>query len=132
MRSKIEDRGAIGASRASRSDAIEDREAMLSKHRETTEASRSDAPGASQMMTRRGLKGEAPFVHLIALSEAFLKGLVSTRCGAPSPVLVVNVLLERGFLTGEADVKAHWGCVRLMLRFLAPNHGLFEPPRTSD
>ena len=51
---------AIEASRASRSDAIEDREAMLSKHREAIEASRSDAPGASQMMTRRGLKGEAP------------------------------------------------------------------------
>ena len=30
----IEDRAAIEASRASRSDAIEDREAMLSKHRE--------------------------------------------------------------------------------------------------
>ena len=81
----IEDRGAIEASRASRSDAIEDREAMLSKHREAIEASRSDviedrgaieasrsdAPGASQMMTRRGLKGEAPPArHHRAIADA--------------------------------------------------------------
>ena len=64
----IEDREAIEASRASRSDAIEDLGAMLPKHREEIEASRSyvietsrsDAPGASQMMTRRGVEGEAP------------------------------------------------------------------------
>ena len=64
--SKIEDRGAIGASR---SEAIEDREAKRSKiakrcdrrsRSDVIEASRSDAPGASQVITRRGVKGEAP------------------------------------------------------------------------
>ena len=38
----LRNREAIVASRASRSDAIEDREAMLSKHREAIKASRSD------------------------------------------------------------------------------------------
>ena len=37
---------------ASRNDVIEDSGAIV--------ASRSDAPGASQMTTRQGLKGEAP------------------------------------------------------------------------
>ena len=44
---------------------------MLSKHREAIEASRSDAPGASQMMTRRAVKGEAPPArHHRAIADA--------------------------------------------------------------
>ena len=73
----IEDRAAIEASRASRSDAIEDREAIeasrsdVIEDRGAIEASRSDAPGASQMMTRRGVKGEAPPArHYRAIADA--------------------------------------------------------------
>ena len=51
------------AIKASRSDVIVDRGAI--------EASRSDAPGASQMMTRRGIKGEAPPArHHRAIADA--------------------------------------------------------------
>ena len=66
--SKIEDRGAIEASRVSRSDAIEDREAMLSKHREAIEASRSDViedRGAIEASRR-----DAPGVSHRAIADA--------------------------------------------------------------
>ena len=67
------------AKRSKHREAMLSKIAVRSKHREASrsnapdviEASRSDAPGASQMMTRRWVKVEAPFArHHRAIADA--------------------------------------------------------------
>ena len=76
METKIAERSKIASiakrcDRRSRSDVIEASRSDVIEDRRAIEASRSDAPGASQMMTRRGLKGEAPPArHHRAIADA--------------------------------------------------------------
>ena len=59
-------------------------------------------------------------------------GLASTKCEAPSPVLVLTELRELVFQLERPTRKRTIVRVRSMPSFLTPLQGGLEPPRTSD